>query len=78
MDGDRHKPLREPISPEALWRATDKLLDPNDPYHANLRAAIATAFQGLLRSAEYCGAMNEFIPLRSDISPRSRRRCSSS
>ena len=67
IHGDRHKPLREPISPEALWRAMDKLLDPNDPYHANLRAALATAFQGLLRSAEYCGAMNEFTPLRSDI-----------
>jgi hypothetical protein len=33
----------------------DLLLDPEIPAHANLRAALATALQGLLRSAEFTG-----------------------
>ena len=31
----------------------DLCLDPSNPVHANMRAAISVAFQGLLRSAEF-------------------------
>lgn len=61
--GDKPKIIRIPISPDKLQMAMDKLLDPNNPRHANLRTAIAVAFQGLLRSAEYIGG----AMLRDDI-----------
>ena len=44
---------RRGIAPQALKRAMDKCLDPANPEHANIRAALATAFSGLLRSAEF-------------------------
>jgi hypothetical protein len=31
----------------------DMCLDPENPYDANIRAALALAFQGLLRSSEF-------------------------
>ena len=31
----------------------DLTLDPSNPLHANIRAALSVAFQGLLRSQEY-------------------------
>ena len=49
--GDPEVKLRRGFAPHALRRAMDLLLDPDNPTHANCRAAIATAFQGLLRSA---------------------------
>ena len=52
--GDPEVKLRRGFAPQALRRAMDLLLDPDNPTHANYRAAIATAFQGLLRSAEFC------------------------
>ena len=67
MHGERHKPLRRPISPDTLRAAMDKILDPSNPLHANQRAAIATAFQGLLRSAEFTGALDKNTILRSDL-----------
>ena len=45
--------VRRGLAPQALRRAMDICLDPNDPVHANLRAALATAFLGLLRGEEY-------------------------
>ena len=52
--GDPEVKIRRGFAPQALRRAMDLLLDPGYPPHANIRAAIATAFQGLLRSAEFC------------------------
>ena len=46
--------VRRGVAAQALRRAMDMTLDPTIPAHANIRAALATAFQGLLRSAEYC------------------------
>ena len=52
------------------WKeAMDLILDPDDPLHANIRAALATAFQRLLRSAEYCsGKRGSLAKQRSDLS----------
>ena len=51
--GEAPKKLRRGVAPRALRRAMDLLLDPNDPAHANLRAALATAFLGMLRASEF-------------------------
>ena len=45
--------IRRGIAPQELRRAMDLLLDPRVPEHANMRAALSLALQGLLRSAEY-------------------------
>jgi hypothetical protein len=52
--GDPEVKVRRGLAPQALRRAMDMLLDPSYPPHANIRAALAVAFQGLLRSAEFC------------------------
>ena len=65
------------LTPQALRKAMDLLLDKKVPEHANIRAALATAFQSLLRSAEYCGTKgNQQIryKLRSDINSYGRQR----
>lgn len=67
MYGDGGRQQRIPISPERLRAAMDRLFEPSNPLHANMRAATATAFQGLLRSAEYCGKAHADMLLRSDI-----------
>ena len=51
--GDAPKAIRRGISPRKLAKAME-ILDPTVPEHANIRAALATAFQGLLRSQEFC------------------------
>ena len=51
--GDPAPRTRRGISPQQLRRAMDLRLDPRDPWHANIRAALACAFQGLLRSSEF-------------------------
>ena len=51
--GDPEVKLRRGFAPQALRKAMDMLLDPAKPVHANIRAAIALGFQGLLRSAEF-------------------------
>jgi hypothetical protein len=51
--GDRPKAVRRGVAPLMLKRAMDLCLDPSKPRDANIRAALATALQGLLRSAEY-------------------------
>ena len=61
------KKIRRGVSPSMLQRAMDKCLDPTNPLHANVRAAFATALQGLLRSAEYCGDQGKKTLLRGDI-----------
>ena len=70
--GDPEVKLRRGFAPQALRRAMDLLLDPANPTHANYRAAISIAFQGLLRSAEFCNKDGlKFNPrmhlVRSDI-----------
>ena len=67
IKGETKKPERIPISPDKLRAAMDELLDAADPRHANLRAAIACAFQGLMRSAEYCGTTGKLMLTRHDI-----------
>ena len=64
------RPLRRGVTPANLKAAMDAMLDPRDPTHANLRAALATALQGLLRSAEYAakgGKVDKFTLMRADI-----------
>ena len=68
--GDVPKKLRRGVCPRALQSAMDKVLDPDDPVDANIRAALATALQGLLRSAEYTSEKGEITRttlMRSDI-----------
>ena len=65
--GDAPRQIRRGIAPQALKKAFDLVLDPNDPQHANIRAALATALQGLLRSAEFCSETIRGALLREDI-----------
>ena len=65
--GEQPRAVRRGIAPQALRKAMDMLLDPNVPAHANVRAALATALQGLLRSAEFCGTKGALMLTRSDI-----------
>ena len=61
---------RRGVAPDKLRKAMDILLDPAVPKHANLRAALACALQGLLRSAEYtnkAGKVDKYTILRSDV-----------
>ena len=51
--GEAPRAVRRGIAPQALRRAMDLLLVPSVPAHANVRAALSVALQGLLRSAEY-------------------------
>ena len=63
--GDPDRAVRRGIAPQALKAAMDLCLDPNDPEDANIRAALATALQGLLRSAEFSVDPGKvFNPLR--------------
>ena len=67
IKGDKPKKIRVPISPDALRAAMDAILDPSLPASANIRAAIASAFQGLMRSAEYCGTKGSLMLTRADL-----------
>lgn len=69
--------IRRGIAPQTLKLAMDIVLDPKDPLHANIRAALAVALQGLLRSAEYSrdaskkqslAKIMEKLPSREDVS----------
>ena len=51
--GAKPRAIRRGISPRALRLAMDMCLDLEVPAHANIRAALALALQGLLRSAEF-------------------------
>lgn len=51
--GTMPKKVRRGLAPQALRRAMDLLLNPDNPEHANLRAAMAVSFQGLLRGEEF-------------------------
>jgi hypothetical protein len=51
--GEQPREVRRGIAPQALRKAFDKMLDPSIPLHANIRAALALALQGLLRGAEF-------------------------
>ena len=57
--------VRRGIAPQMLRRAMDLLLDPADPACANIRAALAVALQGMLRSAEFaCDPGVKFNPVK--------------
>ena len=51
--GDAPQKIRRGVASQQLRAGMDALLDPRIPEHANIRAALALAFQGLMRSAEY-------------------------
>lgn len=67
LHGGSVRPIRKGFAPQLLRRAMDRLLDPANPLHANVRAALSTATQGLLRSAEFCGDQGKDTLRRSDI-----------
>ena len=68
--GEGGRSVRRGFAPQALRSAMDLVLDPTNIEHANIRAAIALAFQGLLRGAEIT-ADGKFSPVsdltRADI-----------
>ena len=75
--GSIPKKLRRGVAPQALQKAMDLVLDPKNPSHANIRAALACALQGLLRSCEYTskdGKANRFTINRSDIAELTKDR----
>ena len=49
--GSNPRAVRRGVAPSALRRGMDLLLDRSVPAHANIRAALSLALQGLLRSA---------------------------
>ena len=51
--GDTPQAIRRGIAPQMLRKALDLCLDPAIPAHANIRAALALALQGLLRGSEF-------------------------
>ena len=60
--------VRRGVSPQMLAAAFDAYgLDPLVPAHANVRAALSVALQGLLRSAEFSGKRTHLTLLRSDL-----------
>ena len=65
--GGTVRPVRKGFAPHLLRKAIDKTLDPSNPLHANIRAALTTALQGLLRSAEYCGNHGRDTLRRGDL-----------
>ena len=76
--GDSTPKVRRGCAAQNLRLAMDILLDPNQPQSANVRAAIACAFVGLMRAVEYCDTHKstdrksvreklEKIPTRADI-----------
>lgn len=67
LHGGSTRPVRKGFAPQLLRRAMDAILDPADPLQANVRTALATALQGLLRSAEFCGEHGRDTLRRSDI-----------
>jgi hypothetical protein len=76
--GDAPRRVRRGFAPQALQQAMDLLLDPSVPAHANIRAALAVALQGLLRSAEYTSKTGKIdvdsTIMRSDITELSTER----
>tara|TARA_B110001450_G_scaffold108375_1_gene102539 strand:- start:199 stop:1950 length:1752 start_codon:yes stop_codon:yes gene_type:complete len=65
--GEAPRAVRRGIAPQMLRKAMDLCLDPKVPLHANIRAALATALQGLLRSAEYTTADKRYMLTRADL-----------
>lgn len=51
--GDKPRKIRRGIAPRALRHAMDRVLDPSNPQHANIRAALSVAFAALLRCSEF-------------------------
>lgn len=67
---------RHGFTPARLRRQMDRHLDPSIPEHANMRAALAAGFQGLLRANEYLQQSGkraksvEGLPQRKDMRRR--------
>ena len=77
--GDTPRAIRRGIAPQALKKAMDLLLDPSNASHANVRAALATALQGLLRSQEFAVSSGSqrgdtSVPMRADLVELNQRR----
>ena len=75
--GDDSRRVRRGVSPQDLKRAMDKCLDPSNIVHANIRAAVSLAFQGLLRGAEFAvdGKFNTRTDMtRADVASLSAQR----
>ena len=53
LHGERPRAVRRGIAPQLLKQAMDKCLNPTNIEHANIRAALSLALQGLLRGAEF-------------------------
>eukprot|EP00966_Prymnesium_polylepis_P262280 6058363-Prymnesium_polylepis.2 len=73
--GDDGRRVRRGVTHQDLKAAMDKCLDPNNVVHANIRAAVSLAFQGLLRGAEFAvggkfSTRNRRAQGTVDISPR--------
>ena len=63
--GANARAVRRGVAPAALKLGMDAILDRSVPAHANIRAALALALQGLLRSAEYaCDSGVKFNPAK--------------
>ena len=65
--GEQPRAVRRGIAPQMLKKAFDIMLNPANPVHANVRAALATALQGLLRSKEYTNQDRRLMLTRSDV-----------
>ena len=52
--GESERKVRRGIAPQMLAKAFASGLSEISPAHANMRAAMACALQGLLRVGEYC------------------------
>lgn len=74
IKGDLPKRVRRGITPKALCRAMGMLLDPNNPANANIRVALATALQGLLRSKEFIDDDPKTMLTRLDLANLTRVR----
>ena len=70
--GDTPKRIRRGVAPQALRTAMDMLFDPTDPADANIRAALATGLQGMLRCAEFTA--EKFDP-RTNLTRSDIKRC---
>lgn len=71
--------LRRGLAAQALGRAMEMCLSKHCPADANVRAALAVAFQGLLRSAEFAydgkGKIDlDKLPTRADVKVLNRQR----
>ena len=73
--GSEPQKVRRGVAAHALRQAMDVCLDPTVPAHANMRAALALGFQGLLRSAEFAVDSGKRWNERMNLSRADVQRC---